>query len=171
MVRNFRCFPSSAAVAVVAALMIGGTFAYAQGPQPGFRGRGPGFGRPAAGLMLRGLDLTEAQSQQVQQLSQQNREQMRGLVDRMRAAQEARQQAIETVPFNESQVRAAMMTLAEIEADLAVAQARLQNDIHALLTAEQQQRLQQLRADRQARGKQRQERLQQRQQRQRRPQA
>jgi periplasmic protein CpxP/Spy len=165
MVRNFRFLTSSA---VVAALIIGGAIAHAQGPQAGFRGRGPGFGGP--GLMLRGLDLTEAQREQVQQLSQQNREQLRGLMDRMRAAQEARRQAVETVPFNESEVRAAMETLAAIEADLAVAQARLQNDIHALLTPEQQQRLQQLRADRQARAKQRQERLQQRLQ-QRRPQA
>jgi Spy/CpxP family protein refolding chaperone len=68
-----------------------------------------------------------------------------------------------------------MRDLAELQADLAVAEARLQSDIYALLTAEQQQRLQQMRADRAARAKQReaqqQQRLQQRQQRQARPQA
>jgi Spy/CpxP family protein refolding chaperone len=124
---------------------------------------------------LRGLDLTDAQQEQVRQLSQQSREQMRALMERMRTAQEARRQAVEAIPFNESQVRAAMRDLAEIEADLAVAQARLQNDIYALLTAEQQQRLQKMRADREARAKERaaqqQQRLQQRQQRQARPQA
>lgn len=168
MVRHVRFLGLSA---VVAALVTGGALAYAQAPQPGVRGRGPGFGPggPQAGLALRGLDLTEAQQEQVRQLSQQNREQMRGLMDRMRAAQEARRQAVEAVPFNESQVRAAMKDLAEIEADLAVAQARLQNDIYALLTAEQQQRLQKMRADREARVKGRQERFQQRLQR--RPQA
>jgi Spy/CpxP family protein refolding chaperone len=100
---------------------------------------------------------------------------MRGLMDRMRAAQEARRQAVEAIPFNESQVRAAIKELAEIEADLAVAEARLQNDVYALLTADQQQRLQKMRADREARAKQRasqqQQRQQQRQQRQARPQA
>lgn len=167
MIRNFRFLTSGA---VAAALIIGGAIVHAQGPPAGFRGRGPGFGGPGSGLMLRGLDLTEAQREQVQQLSRQNREQLRGLMDRLRAAQEARRQAVEAVPFNEPQIRAAMKELAETETDLAVAQARLQNDIHALLTAEQQQRLQELRADRQARAKQRQERLQQRLQ-QRRPQA
>ena len=171
MVRHFRFLGSSA---VVAALVTGGAVAYAQGPQPGLPGRGFGPGGPQAGLALRGLDLTEAQQEQVRQLSQQNREQLRGLMERMRAAQEARRQAVEAIPFNESQVRAAMKELADIEADLAVAQARLQNDIYALLTAEQQQRLQKMRADRQARAKERQDRLQQRlqqrQQRQARPQ-
>ena len=177
MVRRFRNVALSAVVAAVAA---GGALAYAQGPDSGgLRGRGPGFGPgpggPQAGLSLRALDLTEAQQEQVRQLSQQGREQMRALMDRMRAAQDARRQAVEAIPFNESQVRAAMRDLAELQADLAVAEARLQSDIYALLTAEQQQRLQQMRADRAARAKQReaqqQQRLQQRQQRQARPQA
>jgi Spy/CpxP family protein refolding chaperone len=168
MVRHFRFLGLGA---LVAALVAGGGLAYAQGPQPGLRGRGPGGFGPGAGLALRGLDLTEAQQEQVRQLSQQSREQTRGLLDRMRAAQEARRQAVEAVPFNESQVRAAMRDLADVEADLAVAQARLQSDIYALLTAEQQQRLQRVRAAREAREKERaaqqQQRLQQRQQRQR----
>jgi Spy/CpxP family protein refolding chaperone len=175
MGRHFRVLGLSA---LVAALVTGGAFVYAQDAGPsGPRGRGPGFGvrGPQAGLSLRALDLTEAQQEQVRQLSQQNREQMRALMDRMRAAQEARRQAVEAIPFNESQVRAAMRELAEIEADLAVAEARLQSDIYALLTAEQQQRLKTMRAEREARAKERQQqlqqRLQQRQQRQARPQA
>jgi Spy/CpxP family protein refolding chaperone len=172
MIRHFRFLGLSA---LVAGLVSGGALAYAQGPQPGGpRGRGPGFG-PQAGLSLRALDLTEAQQEQVRQLSQQSREQMRGLMDRMRAAQDARRQAVEAIPFNESQVRSAMKELADVETELAVAQARLQADIYALLSAEQQQRLQALRAEREARAKQRaqqqQQRLQQRQQRQARPQA
>ena len=175
MVRHFRILGVSA---LVVALVGGGALAYAQGPEPGGpRGRGPGFGPggPGAGLSLRALDLTDAQQEQVRQLTQQNREQMRALMDRMRAAQEARRQAVEAIPFNESQVRSAMKDVAEVEADLAVAEARLQADIYALLSADQQQRLQKLRADREARAKERaqqqQQRLQQRQQRQARPQA
>jgi Spy/CpxP family protein refolding chaperone len=174
MVRHFRVLGFSA---LVAALVSGGGLAYAQGPPPdGPRGRGPGIGPggPGAGLSLRALDLTDAQQEQVRQLTQQNREQMRAFMDRMRAAQEARRQAVEAIPFNESQVRTAMKDLADVEADLAVAEARLQADIYALLTADQQQRLQRLRAEREARAKQRaqqqQQRLQQRQQRQTRPQ-
>jgi periplasmic protein CpxP/Spy len=175
MVRHFRSLGLSA---LVAALVTGGALAYAQGPPAdGPRGRGPGFGPggPAAGLALRGLDLTEAQQEQVRQLSQQNREQMRLLMEKMRAAQDARRKAVETVPFNERDVRAAMKDVTDIEADLAVAEARLQADIYNLLSSDQQQRLQKMRADREARAKQRetqqQQRLQQRQQRQARPQA
>jgi Spy/CpxP family protein refolding chaperone len=174
MVRHFRILGVSALVAV---LVGGGALVYAQGPLPGGpRGRGPGGpGGPGAGLSLRALDLTDAQQEQVRQLTQQNREQMRSLLDRMRAAQEARRQAVEAVPFNESQVRSAMKDLADVETDLAVLEARLQADIYALLSADQQQRLQKLRADREARAKERaqqqQQRLQQRQQRQPRPQA
>jgi Spy/CpxP family protein refolding chaperone len=173
MVRHFRILGVSA---LVVALVSGGALAYAQGPEPGGpRGRGPGFGGPGAGLSLRALDLTDAQQEQVRQLTQQNREQIRSLMDRMRVAQEARRKAVEAIPFNESQVRAAMKDVAEAEADLAVAEARLQADIYALLSADQQQRLQKLRAERVVRAKERaqqqQQRLQQRQQRQARPQA
>jgi len=175
MVRRFHLLT---VLAFVVGLLAGGALAYAQGPEPGGpRGRGPGFGAggPQAGLSLRALDLTDAQQEQVRQLTQQNREQMRGLMDRMRAAQDARRQAVEAIPFNESQVRSAMKDVADVEADLAVAEARLQADIYALLSADQQQRLQKLRADRETRAKERaqqqQQRLQQRQQRPARPQA
>jgi protein CpxP len=174
MVRHIRVVGATVLVAALA----GGAFANAQEPAPGGpRGRGPGFGPggPQAGLELRALDLTEAQREQVRQVTQQNREQMRSLMDRMRAAQDARRKAVEAVPFNESQVRAAMKDLADVETELAVAEARLQADIYGLLSPDQQQRLQKLRADREARGKERaqqqQQRLQQRQQRQARPQA
>ena len=153
--------------AVVAALVIGGALAHAQTPQGGGpRGRGPGVGLrgPGAGLALRALDLTEAQREQIRQLTQQNREQLRGLTDRMRAAQDARRRAVEAVPFNESQVRAAMQDLAQVEADFAVAEARLQSDVYALLTSDQQQRLQKMRAERQARLNERQKRFQERRQ-------
>ena len=168
MVRYFR----SLGVIALAALLAGGAVAYAQTAQgggPRGRGFGVGPGGLGAGLSLRGLDLTEAQREQVRQLTQQSREQMRGLMDRVRTAQDARRKAVETVPFNESLVRAAMQDLAEVEADLAVAGARLRSDIYALLTPEQQQQVQKMRTDREARAKQRQERMQQRMQR--RPQA
>ena len=165
-------------IVLVVGLIAGGALAFAQGPPDGGpRGRGPGFGPggPGAGLSLRALNLTDAQQEQVRQLTQQNREQMRALMDRMRTAQDARRKAIEAAPFNESQVRSAMKDLADVEADLAVAEARLQSDVYALLSADQQQQLQKLRADREARAKERaqqqQQRLQQRQQRQARPQA
>jgi Spy/CpxP family protein refolding chaperone len=162
MVRRFRI---AGVLALVVALTSGAGLAYAQEPGPGGpRGRGPGFGpgRPGSGLALRELNLTDAQREQVRQLTQQNRQQMQSLMERMRTAQEARRKAVEAVPFNEAQVRAAMQDLAEVQADLAVSEARLQADIYGLLSADQQQQLQKLRADRQARARERQQQFQQR---------
>jgi Spy/CpxP family protein refolding chaperone len=165
MVRHVHILILSTVLVLVAA---GGAILFAQGPGPrGPRGGGPGMG---GGLPLRALELTEAQRAQVQQLVQQHREATRALVERAQAARAAERQAMEAIPFNESQIRAATSATAEIEADLAVQQARLQSEIHGLLTAEQQQRLQKIRADREARMKERLARPRQRGPRQARPQ-
>ena len=163
MVRHSR---SLAAAALVASVVVGGVVVSAQ--RPGF---GPGQRRAQAGLALRGLDLTEAQREQVRQLTEQNREQTRTLLDRLQTAQEARRKAVEAIPFSEPQIRAAAQALAEVEAELAVQRARLQADVYALLTPEQQTRLQTMRAERDARMKARMDRFQQRGQRRPRPQA
>lgn len=158
MVRHFHIYALSTLVTLAA---LAGVALAAQDSGPaGPRGRGPGVGPggPQAGLELRALDLTGAQREQVQQLTQQHREQTRALFERARAAREAQRQAIEAMPFNEQQIRAAMQTVAEAETELAVQQARLQSDIYALLTPEQQQRVQKMRADREARMKERQPR-------------
>ena len=109
MVNRLRGVIGSAALV---ALIAAGAAAYAQGPGVGGP-RGRGFGGPGqepAGIELRGLDLSEAQRQQIQQLTQQYRDQ-----------------------------------------------------VFAVLTPEQQQVVQQRRAEREARMKERLERLQQRQ--------
>jgi protein CpxP len=154
MFRRFHIFTLSALVVIAA----GGAMASAQGAGPGGpRGGGPGIGRggPGGGLPLRELGLTDAQRDQVQQLTQQHREQTRALFERARAARQAQRQAMDAVPFNEQQIRAAMQAVAEAETELAVQQARLQSDIHALLTPAQQQAAQKMRADREARMKER----------------
>jgi periplasmic protein CpxP/Spy len=122
--------------------------------------------------MLRDLNLTEAQQQQVRQLTEQLREQSRALVEAVRKGEEARRDAVEAVPVDEPRIRAAMQQLGDAQTELAILEARLHSDVYALLTPEQQQQAQKLRAEREARVKQRQDRLQQRlQQRGPRPQA
>jgi len=140
-----------AATALAAAVAIGGVVVSAQRPGPGWQ----------AGLALRALDLTEAQREQVRQLTQQHQVQIRPLLDRAQAAQEAQRQAVEAIPFSEPQIRSAAQALAEIETELAVQRARVQADIYALLTPEQQGRLQKMRAERDTRMKERASRLQQ----------
>ncbi|NOT25675.1 MAG: periplasmic heavy metal sensor [Acidobacteria bacterium] len=142
------------AVGAVALLVAAGSaMVLAQGPGPrGPRGGGPGF---RGGLPLRELSLTDTQRTQVQQLVQKHREGTRALMESAMKARQAQQQAIEAVPTNESAIRSAAAAVADVEADLAVQQAQLQNEIFNLLTPEQQQQLQKVRADREARMKQR----------------
>jgi Spy/CpxP family protein refolding chaperone len=86
---------------------------------------------------------------------------VRPLLERLRSAADARRRAVEASPVDEGRIRATVEDLSRVEADLAVQQARLQSEIFALLTPEQQQRTQQLRAERAARLQQRRQRLQQ----------
>ena len=150
MVRHVHILVLSTVVVLVAA---GGAKLFSQAPGP----RGPGGGGPGigGGLPLHELELTEAQREQAQQLVQQHREATRTLVERAQSARQAQRQAMDAIPFSEPAVRAAMAAMAEVEADLAVQQARLQGEIYGLLTTDQQERLQKIRADREARMKER----------------
>ena len=183
MIRRFHILTFGAFVALAALggaalggaalgdTVLDGTVVAAQGPgqgpgRGGPRGRGRGFGPGGrqAGLALRALDLTDAQREQVRQLMQQHREQTRALAVRAHAAREAQRQAMAPPSFTEQQVRAAAQALAEAQTDLAVQQARLRSDVYALLTSEQQQRLQQMQAEREVREQERRDRIQQRRQ-------
>ena len=155
-------------VSLVLALLLvaGGLALFAQAPDAGGRRGGPPDVRgqgPMVMLPLRQLGLSDAQQQQVRQLMQQFREQSRTLVDQVRAAEDARRTAVEAVPVDEGRIRAAMQQLFDRQTELAIQQARLHSDIRALLTSEQQQQLDKLRAEREARFKQRQERVRERQ--------
>ncbi len=133
--KRFRSLTLTAALAV---LLAGGAM-YAQGPGPGGRtGRGPGGFGPGGGLPLRALNLTEAQQQQVSTLAQQNREQTRTVTDRLRTAMEAQRKAVATIPVNEALIRSTTEELVEAQTDMAIQRARLQSEIFALLTPEQQ---------------------------------
>jgi Spy/CpxP family protein refolding chaperone len=169
MVRHLRWIVIGTIVGVLG--VAGALYAQQAGPEQGrggFGGRGlggPGFGGPGGrggGLPFAALNLTDAQREQVRQVMQQHRTQMQAVFERHRAAEIARNQAVETVPVDEGRIRAAMQELAAIETDLAIAQARAHADVYNLLTPEQQGQAQKLRADREARLKERQDRLQQR---------
>jgi len=158
------------------ALLSSSVVLFAQGPGPGApRGRGGELapGGPVAQLPLRELNLTDSQRQQVRQLTEQFREQTRALMEQLRTAEQARREAMEDTRVDEGRIRSAMQQLAQVQTELAIRQARLRSEIFAMLTADQQQQVEKLRAEREARFKERQERFQQRQQQrgQQRPQA
>ena len=144
----------------VAVMSAGAVSLFAQGG-PG-RGAGPfgpgGRGGFAAGFALGQLDLSDAQKQQVRDITQRDREQMRTTMQRLDQAMHAHRAAINQVPVNEQAVRAAAAQVAAVQADLAVAQARVHADIWNILTPEQQTKAKELEQQAQTRARERQQR-------------
>jgi periplasmic protein CpxP/Spy len=128
--------------------------------------------RAMAGIAgLRGLDLTDAQRQQVRSIVEARQSDFRAIGERLHAAQRAQHEAITRVPVDENEVRARAGELAAVQADAAVLRARIHEQVHQVLTPEQQAKAKQLQAEREKRRAERMERMKQRrQQRQRQPQ-
>jgi protein CpxP len=131
---------------VLAMAMLFGAAAFAQGPARDGRGRGGG-GRDG-GLPIRALNLTAEQQQQVRAIRDAHQAALRQAQEAYRKAAEAQRLAIQTVPANEGQVRAATMAMAEAQADLAVEESRLFTEVWAVLTPEQQTRFKALQQER-----------------------
>ena len=79
-------------------------------------------------------------------------------MQRLGEAMQAQRAAINQVPVNEQAVRAAAAQVASVQADLAVAQARVHADIWNILTPEQQTKAKELEQQAQARARERQQR-------------
>lgn len=154
---------AAAAVAVVA--VAGGASVLAQGGPGGFghRGFGGPFGRAGVGLPLGALDLTDEQRTQVKGIFEQHRDEMRKAGERVRAAFRAQQDAVVAQPVDEGAIRAKSAELAAAQADAAIVRARIHSQVFQVLTPEQQQKAQELRAKRAERMNQERERFQQRQ--------
>lgn len=137
-------FRSAIAAALVAALMAGGA-AYAQGPRAGGPGGGQGRGGRAVvgGLPLASLNLTQAQQDLIRDIRERGREQSQQLETKLREAQAAQRNAVSAIPVNEAAIRSATLALAELQADAAIQQARVQNEIFAALTSAQQDQVRQ----------------------------
>ena len=150
---------------VAAALLLVASFGatvYAQTDGPGRRGLF-GHGGPGRGGFpgLARLDLTDAQREQVREVMQRYRDQMREAGTRLHQAHAAQRAAIETTPVNEGLIRSTTQTLANAQTDMAILRARIHTDVWSLLTPEQQEKAKQLKSERQARSKQRLNRRQQ----------
>ena len=112
---------------------------------PGMRG-GPGGPFGMAGFPLRGLDLTDAQREQVKAIMESHRDEQKAIGDRMQAARKALHEAIAADTFDETAVRAKAAEIGAVEADAAVLQARIKSEIFAILTPEQVKKAKDLRS-------------------------
>jgi Spy/CpxP family protein refolding chaperone len=144
-------FRTVTAAALAVAVLTGA--AMAQGPRgggPGRPGRDVGMGR-GGGLPLGALNLTQAQQDLIRDIRERGRESARPLEQRLRDAHDAQRQAVAAIPANESAIRAATLALAEVQADVAIHQARVQNEVWNALTADQQAEVKRLQAQQQQR--------------------
>jgi protein CpxP len=159
------------AAALVAALAGGYAVTAAQAPpgKPGMRGAaGPGFqsgprSGPAGDLGLRGIELTDAQRDQVRTIMESHRDEFADLRQKLSAAHRAFAEATRGDALDEAAIRTQSTAVANAMADEAILRARVRAQVHALLTAEQQQQLKDRQADMQKRLQERQERLKERQ--------
>ncbi|OFW21988.1 MAG: hypothetical protein A3H97_02660 [Acidobacteria bacterium RIFCSPLOWO2_02_FULL_65_29] len=90
------------------------------------------------GPIMRQVNLTDAQREQVRSIVESHRDEMQALGERARPAHEALQAAINSGMFDEGTIRARYAEVANVEADVAVAQARVYSEVFQILTPEQQ---------------------------------
>ena len=124
--------------AALAAILSVGALAEAQGPGDGRGGRGGPVGRGFAALPLRDLNLTQAQQDLIRDIRERNRAELQQVEARAREARIAHEKAVNAIPFNEAAIRSTALAVAEVQAEIAVHQARVQNEVFAALTSEQQ---------------------------------
>lgn len=150
--------------AVVVGLVAVGAAAQAQGVgHGGPRGRFGAAG-PAGDLPLRALNLTDAQRQQVREVGERHRTNAQSAAQQLRQAMAAQRTAVETLPVDESAIRATAEALASAQTAMAIERAQRRSEVFSILTPEQQEKVKQLQAEREARMKGRLDRMHQRRQ-------
>ena len=154
---------------LIAALAGGTAVSFAQAPGrrgPGLEGPQRGVrGGPRVNLGLRGVQLTDAQREQVQAIMQSHRTELDTARMALREAHRAFAEATRAETVDEGAIRERSTAVANAMAAQAILRAKVRSEVHALLTAEQQEEIKQREAKMQRRLQERQERLQQRRQR------
>ena len=106
------------------------------GPPRAPFGHGPhGPGGPGGFGPMAGLNLTDAQKEQIRQIHESFAEQTKALRDQMRTLHEG--QGDPMTNFNEAAVRSAAEARAKIQVELEVAHAKMMSQVANVLTAEQ----------------------------------
>lgn len=118
-----------------------------QGHGPRGFGRGMGFGPglPPLRMLAVALDLTEAQQEQARAILEAHKTELQQLRERGRTAHEQVRSAVEAPAVNEAAIRAAVDAASKIQADAAVAHAKIRQEVFNILTPEQRAKAEQLR--------------------------
>ena len=148
------------AAGLVAALA-GVTIAWAQDPQPGPgieqrgpRGRGARLGPGGRGpdlLGLRGIELTDAQREQVRSIMDSHQAEFQQVHQKVREGHRTLAEATNADTIDEGAIRTRSAAVATAMADEAILRAKVRAEVFAILSAEQQQQLKDRRAEREKR--------------------
>jgi Spy/CpxP family protein refolding chaperone len=111
-------------------------------------GRG-GPGGPGFGLPLRELDLSEDQQAQLRKIRESHAAEFKQAGEKVFAAREAVRKLAEADTIDEAAIRAKSTDVAAAEADMTILNAKVRQESMQILTAEQQQKLKELQANRQ----------------------
>jgi Spy/CpxP family protein refolding chaperone len=98
------------------------------------------------------LELSDDQRAKIEVRMTAARTELGPKLDAMRQARRALREATEVPVIDEGAIRAAAAELSGIEADLAIAHAKMRQEIRALLTPDQQAKLDAMKAERKERG-------------------
>jgi len=130
---------------IAAAVLLAATAVIAQG-RHGFGGPGGDFHR-----MLKQLDLTSAQHDQVKAIFEKEKPAMKPLMEQMRQNHDAMKALEASGPFDEAKTRALATQDSQTMIELQVEHARIKSEIMQILTADQKAKLAQIEANREAR--------------------
>jgi Spy/CpxP family protein refolding chaperone len=148
------------ALAATAPWLAGAAFAQTSAPKqdaPMRRGPGPGGpggpmmgrGGPGFGLPLRELNLSEDQQAQLRKIRESRAAEFKQAGDKVFAAREAVRKLAEADSIDETAIRAKSTDVAAAEAEMTILNAKVRQESMQILTAEQQQKLKELQANRQ----------------------
>jgi periplasmic protein CpxP/Spy len=132
---------------VLVYILVGWIGVYALDSVPGPSGKGHGRHGERFLKVLDQLNLTESQKHDIAYILKQNREQARELRREMFAARRLVVEAITGNAYNEEAVREAAQKAALVGEQLAVMRAKVFDQIRGLLTPEQLEKIQKIKAD------------------------
>lgn len=145
---------------LIATTLVGGAaaaVAYAMPPGGGACGYGPhamGLGRHGMDhearieRMAQHLNLTQEQREQVRAIVDKHRPQTRALRDQLTESHKQLREIVRSDRFNENEVRKLAEAQGKLKAEMIVQRAKVQNEIRAVLTEEQRRQLDEMRKQR-----------------------
>lgn len=117
-----------------------------------FKKDGQHFGkrgkRGGKGMMFRGLDLTDAQKEQMKSIRDANSDSVKSLRDQMKANKKQLETLSASGNFNESQVQAIAQQQGALHSQMIVNRERIKAQMFAILTPEQKSKLAEMKANR-----------------------